>query len=189
MKKLLTIALLSISAFAARAERVDIGGYFSVNIPASWKVSESGRHVNNAGTYTLYEALSYTCYMSVDVVNPPHAPGAIILADYLRYTEADMSALADDNHRVGWSRPVVTKDAVNGIPVLLFRQRRGKVSFLEIDLYVAEKRFVIKFVYTAAAIKTINAMVQSMQRGALAAPAAPATPADPAIMAVVGESI
>jgi hypothetical protein len=189
MQKLLTIALLGISAFAARAERVDIGGYFSINIPPSWRPAESGMHVNGPGTYTLYEAYSYSCYMSIDVVNPPLSPGAITLADYRGYDDAMLTALATDNHRVGWSRPVVAKDDVNGIPVLFFRQRRGKVRFLEMDLWVAEKRFVIKFVYTPAAIKTINAMIESTQPGNFAAPAV-ATPqpaTDPAILEVVGQ--
>ena len=53
MNKLITIiaALVAMITINAYAERVNVGEYFSLNIPRSWQVTESGHHVHDEGEY------------------------------------------------------------------------------------------------------------------------------------------
>ena len=61
------------------------------------------------------------------------------------------------------SVPVVKKDQINGIPVLFFRQKDNKVRLLEMDMWINDKIFVIKFLYTMEAVQTINAIIDSIR--------------------------
>lgn len=162
MNKLLTsIAAIAITA-SAQAERLDIGGYFSVDIPRSWQVTESGHHVNEPGDYVVYNAMANSCGVLITVINPP-AESSITFEEFQSMTPAEFPELAQRNQRIGWSLPVIRKIELDGIPVLLFRQRQGELSLLALNLWIAEKHFRVVFVYTKATVPTINKMMESIK--------------------------
>ena len=49
-------AIAAIITINAYAERVNVGDYFSLNIPRSWQVKTSGHHVHDEGEYAVYVA-------------------------------------------------------------------------------------------------------------------------------------
>ena len=52
--RFIAAAGISVVATAAQAERVNVGDYFSLNMPGAWRVKKSGRHVHNEGAYIVY---------------------------------------------------------------------------------------------------------------------------------------
>ena len=162
MKKLITLTLLALAVASAHAGPLDVGGYFTINIPKAWRVTGSGQHLNTEGEdYAVFKATNgYSCEMAIRVLN---GPGGITLMDYSNFSEGDLSNLATVNHRVGWSVPTVKKDHINGIPVLFGRQKRGNVRFLEVYMWIEDKSFVINFIYTMEAVQTINAIIDSIR--------------------------
>jgi hypothetical protein len=146
----------------AHAERLDVGGYFSLDIPRSWQVLESGHHLNGEGRYTVYAARNYWCQVKITVQNPP-AKKVIRLEDHLGYTESDLIALAHLNSRVGWTGPIVKKTDVNGIPMLLFKSSRNKTKMLHVHFWIADKNFTMQFLYTSEGIQAANDIIDSMQ--------------------------
>ena len=163
MKKLITLTLLAFAVASAHAGPLNVGGYFTINIPKTWRAKPSGQPLHGDGTYRLFLAESYSCVMTIHIVNPPWSEGTITLAAYSNMTEADLPEMAVYNQRVGMSVPVVKKDQINGIPVLFFRQKDNKVRLLEMDMWINDKIFVIKFLYTMEAVQTINAIIDSIR--------------------------
>lgn len=119
MKKLIinTIAIAALSCTAVFAERIDVGGYFSIDIPARWRVAPTGRNLNDNGTYVIYQAEGKVAAVVIHVRN--NDPDAMTLELWNRMTPADLERYAVYNHRAGWSQPTVRKDYINGIPALV----------------------------------------------------------------------
>jgi hypothetical protein len=164
MKKLITtIAAAAAITVAAHAERVEVGEYFSLDIPSSWTVEVSGLLLNNEGNYPVYVAHGYSCLIRIDVVNPPEI--GITFEEYSNFKDPeDCEEYARINHRVGWTKPIVRKDKTNtGIPVILFRQKnKDDVRALMMTMWIGGKQFTIQFVYTAEAIKVANRIIDSI---------------------------
>ena len=97
---LATITTLTI-ATAAFAERVDIGGYFSFDVPRSWSVHIDGRHVNAEGAYIVYAGQSNIAQFGVNVCVENNEPNAISYPVYASLTEADLPELARQNTPTG----------------------------------------------------------------------------------------
>ena len=74
MKSTLILALALFASTFARAERVDAGGYFTLELPRSWRVISSD-HLNGDGSYPVYIAAGRAAGMQVIVRN--HDPIAI----------------------------------------------------------------------------------------------------------------
>ena len=161
MKQLL--AIIAAITTAVQAERIDIGGYFSVDVPDSWRKDASGVHVNSEGAYPVFAAFNpaHTSVMVVTVENAPTE--GISFAEYESYTEDDMSWLAEINHRVGWTFPKVRKMHINGIPALCFNQQQGKEYMLCMNLWIDGKRFRVTFAHTLEGTKLINHIIDSIR--------------------------
>jgi hypothetical protein len=169
MKKLITLTITSLTMICfARAERINLGDYFSIDVPNSWRVTESGHHLYEPGNYTIYSAESHSCGVMILVNNlPPEESGLISYEEFSMITEADYTWLSQYNQRIGWSLPVVRKITLDEIPVLLFRQKRDGISMLALNLWVADKHFRIVFVYTKDTVPVINKIMESIKRGTL----------------------
>jgi hypothetical protein len=167
MKKLLTtIASIAIATTYVYAERINIGDYFSLNVPRSWNVLANGRTVNSPDDYLVYAAQNYSCHMTVTVLNlPSEQTGTISLANYESITEAELPALAQYNQKTGYTLPVVHKIDLSGIPAFTIRQRSNSngVYMLSVDMWVADKHFVLEFFYTKDAIPTVNGILDSVK--------------------------
>jgi hypothetical protein len=165
---LTTITLLAMSCFA-RAERINIGDYFTINIPRSWEVTTNGQHVHAPDDYVVYRAQGIAG-ITISVVNlPAEQTGTIDYKVYSSWTEAELPTVAQFNHKTGWTLPIVKKIEVNTIPILLFKQQPNVNGFvvymLELQLYIAEKHFEVTFSYTKESIQTVNNIIDSMKRG------------------------
>jgi hypothetical protein len=167
MKKL-TATIVAIAAIItinlARAERVNIGDCFSLNVPDSWETTP-GSHVHHEGEYIVFKAhnSSYSCYVQVAVINPPEI--GITFEDYVAFKEEDKAVWASVNRRVGWTLPTVRKTEINGIPVLLFKQTtdNNTLRFLSMELWTANKHFVVQFFYTAEGVDIANRVIDSFR--------------------------
>lgn len=163
-KYLSTIAAIAAITVSAHAEQIDIGGYFSINVPNSWQVTESGHLIHEPGVVTLYSAESQSCAVLITVTNPPEIE-KLSFETFQSMTEADFPDVAQLNQRIGWSFPIVKKIELDGIPVLLFRQKRDSYSLLCLNLWIADRHFRAVFVYPKEGISTINKMLDSVKCG------------------------
>lgn len=163
---LTTITLLMMACFA-HAERVNIGDYFTINVPRSWKVITNGSHVHTPDDYTVYAAHG-SFGVVIGVLNlPAEQTGTIDYKDYLSLTDVELPTLAQINHKTGYTLPIVKKIEVNGIPTLLFKQKDNSdgVYQLTLSLYIADKHFEVKFFYTKETYQNVNNMIDSIKRG------------------------
>jgi hypothetical protein len=163
MKSTLILALALFASTFARAERVDVGGYFTLELPRSWRVISSD-HLNGDGSYPVYIAAGRAAGMQVIVRN--HDPIAITSDQFWGLTEADLPALAEWNQRVGQPAPRVWKDVTErGLPVLFFRYKEDQTRELTMHFWLQDRTFMLRFVYTMdpATVKTINQIINSVQ--------------------------
>jgi hypothetical protein len=182
MKKSITATttLLIMTCFAYAGE-VNFGNYFSIDIPNSWNVTRSGAHVHAPANYEVYgaEAPDRHIVMGVYVLNHPvEETNGISFEAYSNWTEADMPLVAQVNQVTGYTLPVVKKIDVNGIPILLRKQKATNgsgVLRLDLELWVNEKHFVVLFFYNRSNYQIVNRLIDSMKRGTppLALPPAP----------------
>jgi hypothetical protein len=144
MIRTLFIAALAGSSLLAlghlHSETISVGGYFAVNIPASWIVKES-RHINGEGSTTVYFAYGSSASIVILAINPP-AP-RLSLAEYRQLNDSDLARLAQFNQTVGWSLPALTKRSVNGIPALLRIEHDKHITAHILDLWIADRQFVV----------------------------------------------
>jgi hypothetical protein len=165
MKHSIAALFLLATAALALAEQLEVGGYFSVDIPRSWQVTISGRGINDEGSYVVYGTRAPSCLMSISVRN--NDPKAISFENYQRLyvTKEDLAELARYNQTVGWSVPSVRKDVINGIPVLFFREEKNRepVRRLEMDLWIQDRSFTFHFLYYPDAVAQINRIIDSLQ--------------------------
>jgi hypothetical protein len=164
------IAVAALSCNAAFAERVDIGGYFSFDLPRIWHVELSGRHVNVIDTYAVYAGKSSDFAAVVHVQNNGD-PTEITYARYAAMTEQDLPELARFNAPTGWTITKVRKDTLNGIPVLYFNEKQNgaNVYKLSAHLWIQDKHFYIVFFYPLQGAKSVNAFLDSVRAEALPA--------------------
>jgi hypothetical protein len=173
MKKLIAITTMALAlASVARAERVNVGGYFSLDIPRSWEITDQGRSVNDSGEYIVYGAKDPVTqtHMKIHVSNGANTRG--IYQYLLSATDADLKKDALEQQRVGYSVPVIRRDALNGIPVVFIRDERPMrggtnliLRVLEVDMIVGEKFFFIKFAYVSADAPSVNRILDSILAG------------------------
>ena len=71
--------------------------------------------------------------------------------------------MAQLNRKTGWTLPRVKKIEVNTIPALVFQQKSEELYWLNLELWIAEKHFVIDFLYTKDGIQTVNNIIDSMK--------------------------
>jgi hypothetical protein len=182
MKKSITTTItLLIMTCVAYAGEVNFGNYFSIDIPNSWDVKRNGMHVHAPADYEVYmaEAPDRRVVISVSVLNRPIEEGnGISFEAYSSWTEADMPRVAQVNQVTGYTLPVVKKIDVNGIPILLRKQKATNgsgVLRLDLELWVNEKHFVVLFFYNRSNYQIVNRLIDSMKRGTppLALPPAP----------------
>jgi hypothetical protein len=161
---LATITTLTI-ATAAFAERVDIGGYFSFEVPRSWSVQIDGRHVNAPGAYIVYAGQSTAAEFAVNVFVENNEPNAITYAVYASLTEADLPELARQNIPTGWTITKIRKTELNGIPVLFFntKQNAKDVYKLSAHIYISDKHFFLQIFYPKSGSENVNTFLDSVR--------------------------
>jgi hypothetical protein len=174
MKKLVTttITLLMMVCFA-QAERIYFGE-FSIAFPKTYRSTFNGANLNIPEDYLAYETRGTLCATQIHVLNiPTEQSGQISFEQYSSYTEADFPVIAQMNRTTGYTLPIVKKINVQGIPILLFKQKNGDgVYELDLLLFVNEKRFIVRFYYTKDVYRTVNNIIDSIRReSSLPAPA------------------
>jgi hypothetical protein len=176
MKKLFTLAIASIAiaTTSVYAEQIDLGGYFTINVPRSWEVTNRGKHVHAPEDYIVFEAIG-SSGIQIHCLNEPTNPG-ITLAQFNSWTEADLPTIAAWNKRTGYTLPVVRKIEVNGIPMLLFKQKRtdgSGINALSLEMWPGDKHFMVVFFYRHEKYLTINSIIDSIKLGTIPAALVP----------------
>ena len=168
MKKLTltSIALLTVACFAS-AEPVNLGNYFSLNTPRSWRVTANGMNVHAPDDYVVYKARGASGAITISVLNlPEEQTHAISYESFNSWTEADLSIVAQYNQQTGYTQPVVKKITVNGIPILLFKSKAtdgSGINRLSLELWPNGKHFVVQFFYFRGDYNLINNIIDSMK--------------------------
>ena len=162
---ILAITVALTIATAAFAERVNISGYFSFDVPRSWSVQADGRHVNAPGAYIVYSGRSNIAEFGVTVYVENNEPGAITRAAYESLTEADLPGLARYNAPTGWTITKVRKTELNGIPVLYFNTKKDGVDVYKLSahIYINEKHFFMHVFYPKSGSENVNRFLESVR--------------------------
>jgi hypothetical protein len=149
MKKHLASIAIAIAAItaSAKATPVDIGGYFSIDIPSQWTVKIAGEHLYEPGCYNVYAADGR--YVSIQIM-VQNGSTALTLAYYNSLqTQADFDLHTRYNIRTGWTGLKYRKVNLNGLPALVGNSisSDGKVRMTEVALWAGDKFFFISIRY------------------------------------------
>jgi hypothetical protein len=168
MKKLITITITSLTMICfAHAEQINLGNYFSIDLPDSWQSGVEGMTVHNPDDYCVYSAHGRETSIVIAVLNlPTEQTRSISFEEFQNYTEVDMLTLVELNQTTGYSAPKIRKAEINGIPMLVVQKTAtdgSNMRSLKLELWPAGKHFVVEFFYYKENYRLVNKIIDTMK--------------------------
>jgi hypothetical protein len=138
----------------------------------SWQLAGRSRGVNDPGDYVVFQVRDPETETRMTITVSNEANAREMRQFISSASQNDLNQYAAEGRRVGWSTPIIRKDVLAGIPVVFIRDERPLmngskiiVRVLEVDMFVGDKFFFIRFAYASADAASVNRILDSIRAG------------------------